>query len=250
MCLGGAHGATEKQFIQLLHYKHLNNNNKMHELNLNLINILQNLNGNIAIRVANKIFLNKYISELKNQFQNLLKQFYQSEIEKMDFSNSIETSKLINNWVSNKTENKINDLISSDLINEQIKMILVNTIYFKAQWVFKFEQQLTSKQIFNLNDGTRKPVDMMRLYNKRLNLNVNPSGINAVTCEFPYIGHQTAMTIILPDIGVTLDKLREQLNHQVLRSILAESITRRKVNAFVPKFKFEESINVRKLINF
>lgn len=38
----------------------------------------------------------------------------------------------INQWISNKTEGRITDVIPRDAINELTVLVLVNTIYFKV----------------------------------------------------------------------------------------------------------------------
>lgn len=38
----------------------------------------------------------------------------------------------INQWISNKTEGRITDVIPPDAINELTVLVLVNTIYFKV----------------------------------------------------------------------------------------------------------------------
>lgn len=38
----------------------------------------------------------------------------------------------INQWISNKTEGRITDVIPPDAINEFTVLVLVNTIYFKV----------------------------------------------------------------------------------------------------------------------
>ena len=38
----------------------------------------------------------------------------------------------INNWVANKTEGRIKDVIPQGAINELTALVLVNTIYFKV----------------------------------------------------------------------------------------------------------------------
>jgi antithrombin III len=39
----------------------------------------------------------------------------------------------INNWVANKTEGRIKDVIPQGAINELTALVLVNTIYFKVR---------------------------------------------------------------------------------------------------------------------
>ena len=247
MCLAGANGDTAKQIKSLLNYLHLKNK-EIHQHNQQLISNLNNLNGKVAFRVANKLYANKN-GGLNQRYIAILEEFYKSEIEELDFSNSITSAEKINKWISDKTEEKIKDLISESLINIEVKALLVNAIYFKGNWVHKFDSKYTTNEKFYLYDGTEKSVQMMKLFNKRLKLKINPGDMNAVTCELLYIGHQIAMTIILPNEGVHIDEIESSLNSQVLSVIFADLNQNVKVNVFLPKFKFEQSIDLSDILS-
>lgn len=48
----------------------------------------------------------------------------------------------INEWISNKTEGRITDVIPQDAINEFTVLVLVNTIYFKVSDLGKLTSDL------------------------------------------------------------------------------------------------------------
>lgn len=48
----------------------------------------------------------------------------------------------INQWISNKTEGRITDVIPQDAINELTVLVLVNTIYFKVNDLGKLTSDL------------------------------------------------------------------------------------------------------------
>ena len=217
-------------------------------LSQQLINNLNSLNGRVALNVANKIYLNNVNNEFKISFIKTLETFYKSEIESLNFSDSKYSAEAINKWVMDKTEGKIVDLISEDVISDQVKAILVNAIYFKGNWVHKFNPELTSDENFYLNNGIIKSVKMMKLYNKRLNLKVNPNNIAATVCELPYTGHQIAMTVILPNEGININQIENSLSKETISKILNQQNHYPKVNVFIPKFKFEKTIELSDLL--
>lgn len=49
---------------------------------------------------------------------------------------------IINQWISNKTEGRITDVIPQDAINEFTVLVLVNTIYFKVSDLGKLTSDL------------------------------------------------------------------------------------------------------------
>ena len=60
-----------------------------------------------------------------------------AEVSKIDFFKNPET--IINDWVSKKTNGKINELISPDMLSGKTLLALVSAITFHGKWEEKFE---------------------------------------------------------------------------------------------------------------
>lgn len=56
----------------------------------------------------------------------------------INFANRARAANTINSWVSQKTHGKIENLISPDALNGLTRLVLVNAIYFKGNWVHRF----------------------------------------------------------------------------------------------------------------
>lgn len=65
----------------------------------------------IKLYVASSIYVQDEF-ELLTEFLTIGREFYQSEISKIDFKN-IDAAEKINNWVKQKTNNKIPNLVAS-----------------------------------------------------------------------------------------------------------------------------------------
>jgi len=124
---------------------------------------------------------------------------YGAGIQLADFIKNFDPArKQINSWVSDKTRNKINDLLAPGTLDSSTRMVLVNAIYFKADWVAQFDPNDTGDAPFTRLDGSQTQVKMMN--NGELNLlYVKGDGYQAV--ELPYNGDTAAMDIIMPDEG-------------------------------------------------
>ena len=105
----------------------------------------------------------------------------------------------------------------------------------------KFDKALTYKDDFMLKDGTKITVDMMKMTNKKFRYKMNPAGLSACTCEFPYGDKSTAMTIILPHEGDDISKLESQLTASKLAEVFEYTPMPGPVpiHAYIPKFKME-----------
>ena len=80
----------------------------------------------------------------------------------IDFAADAEAARQrINNWVSEQTEGRIEDLIPPDTINAMTRLVLTNAMYFKAAWLYKFEAEFTNDEPFTLLDGSEVEVPLM-----------------------------------------------------------------------------------------
>ena len=77
-------------------------------------------------------------------------------------------------------------------------MVLVNAIYFKADWMNQFDANDTEPAPFYLLDGSECTVDMMS--NDAVHCRIW-RGENYQAVELPYAGGTAAMDIIMPDEG-------------------------------------------------
>jgi serpin B len=130
MCQAGSRKNTELQLKKVLNFKNLSND-EIHKANLELHDHLNSLGDQISLNIANKIFQrNSY--KIHKEFIDLLKLFYKSDAQGLDFSNSAASAKVINDWVATQTNNKIQNLVPETVITDLTKLILVNAIYFKG----------------------------------------------------------------------------------------------------------------------
>ena len=250
MCNAGARTETAKQLKELLNVSHLNDQQIL-ELNHSYLNTVNNsLGQNIKINTANKIYPNQGF-QINQDYVNLLAKHFQSEIQQLNYRNAQEAANIINKWVEQKTNDKIKDLIDPMIFNDLTRLVLVNAIYFKGDWLTKFQPQGTEKLDFHLGDGSIQKVDMMRLYNKKFKYIYRPHDILANTLELPYIGETIAMTIILPHEDTTLDVIEKQLTAELIYEVLSSNLgssgeAKDPIHLQLPKFKLEHKQEVNK----
>jgi len=139
----------------------------------------------------------------------------------------------INNWVSDQTEGRIEDLIPQGLIDTWTRLVLTNAIYFNAAWQYPFDEDATYDGTFYLLNGDEITVPMMRQtewfgYGEG-------DGYQAV--ELPYDGGELSMVILLPTAGY-FASFEDLLDAQWLDEIVGR-LERREVALTMPKFKFE-----------
>ena len=96
-------------------------------------------------------------------YMNQLNDYYGAELHVADFTNAADDARIeINDWISEKTEERIQDMLQPGSVSPLTRLMLVNTIYFKAGWIYLFPEDGTSEAAFTLLDGNEVTVDMMR----------------------------------------------------------------------------------------
>ena len=248
MCYAGSGGSTKTELNQLLAYGKKNDTEIFKQVEQHLNNFVGLRNASYSLNLANRIFPKKNNFSLNQNYANLVKKYFKAGIQPLDFKNPKEAANVVNKWVSDNTANKINNILSPDLINDYTRMILANAIYFKAFWLYRFNKDNTIKQDFSLANGNKTKVNMMRIERKFFRCLTNLSDLDASLCELPYEGEKIAMTIILPNKNSSLSKLEQKLDINKLRNVLNSQKSLTPVNVYLPKFKLEYKSEVRNIL--
>jgi serpin B len=185
---------------------------------------------------------NKY--RIKSKFKKLAKEIYKAETESIDFSNKRKAAKKINRWVEKRTKNKIRNLINPKSLNKKTRVILVNSLYFKAQWSIQFDHLLATKKNFYKTDNERIEVEMMH-HNQDHRFNYcESSDLNAKFVELPFKGDEALMVIVLPNDTQALARLDDQID-KVLK---VDNFTSEPLNVLLPKFRIDARINMKSIL--
>lgn len=126
-------------------------------------------------------------------YEELLREYYKSEFFSVDFGRAAETADQINKWASRKTRGMINQLVNPETLTRDLVFILVNAIYFKAQWWSRFDKNQTGKKPFYTSSGSVH-VDMMRQTNRFLYAENRKLGLQVL--DFQYRDTKASMLIL------------------------------------------------------
>lgn len=151
----GAKGNTAKQLENILNISLMKE--RIHFANNKYLNLLQSDSQNFTLKSANRIYMNLNFP-ISDHYQTKLSQFYLSTIENVDFANNApQIVDVINKWVDDYTNGKIQKLLAQRDLNANTVLVLLNAIYFKGRWAEKFPKRLTKKRDFFLkSDQTAK----------------------------------------------------------------------------------------------
>jgi serpin B len=189
MAYNGAGGETKDAMARVLKLEGMSLD-LVNESNLELRRMLKELGPNIELLISNSLWARKGIG-FKTDFLERNKKFFEAEVRELDFSDPSAPSQ-INGWVESSTKGKIKEII--DKIDPYTVMFLINAIYFKGIWKFKFDKSETKERPFYAVGG-EEMVPMMAQSGKFPYL--KGDGFQAV--GLPYGNGRMSMYIFLPD---------------------------------------------------
>ncbi|KAL0860367.1 hypothetical protein ABMA27_009768 [Loxostege sticticalis] len=163
---------------------------------------------------------------------------YSTEIYSVDPSNTTKLANDINLYVCLATEGLITNAVTPDLLQD-LRMILVDALYFKASWTYQFDPSQTKETSFyNIQGKNIGSVNMM--YQKAPHNIAFPDQIEAQVLEMTYGKNgQYSMMILLPFNGVPIKRVLKNLASQSMDWIseLRDSGSGTDVDCFIPRFK-------------
>ncbi|NXP78001.1 ANT3 protein, partial [Ramphastos sulfuratus] len=130
----GACGSTLQQLMEVFRFDTISEktSDQIHfffaKLNCRLY---KKANKSSELVSANRLFGEKSLV-FNETYQNISEIVYGAKLWPLNFKEKPELSrKIINEWVANKTENRITEVIPERAIDDLTVLVLVNTIYFK-----------------------------------------------------------------------------------------------------------------------
>ncbi|XP_069890545.1 antithrombin-III isoform X3 [Dipodomys merriami] len=190
---------------------------------------------------ANRLFGDKSLT-FNETYQDISEVVYGAKLQPLDFKENAEKSRVtINNWVANKTEGRITNVIPPDAINELTVLVLVNTIYFKGLWKSKFSPENTKKETFYKGDDKSCSVSMMYQEGK---FRYRRVAEGTQVLELPFKGDDITMVLILPKPEKNLAKVEQELTPELLQEWL-DSLEEMMLVAHVPRFRVEDSFSLK-----
>ncbi|KAL3276845.1 hypothetical protein HHI36_012208 [Cryptolaemus montrouzieri] len=198
---------------------------------------------NVEIVMADQVYLAEGF-KVEDEFLKTASDIFRAGVQNVNFSNSEKAVNDINAWVEEKTKNKIKNLITDDQITELTRMVLVNALYFKGNWLNPFKPENTTKKDFHISKTEKVQVDTMELDASLFVHKQDKHNMTFLKMPFRGTNNRATMTIILTD---EIDAL-EQAYENLKPAILEQSYKRQEMKIFVPKFKVEATVDFKPLL--
>ncbi len=230
MVYNGANGATKTAMENTLGFSGMSTE----QINISqgmLLDYFQELDSAVQLEIANSIWYRNSFS-VKDEFVKVNEEYYDAEVTGLEFNN--QAPKIINNWVNEKTQGLIPEIITD--IPPLLRMILINAIYFKGSWTHPFDEDDTQEEQFYLTEDSVTLCPMMFL-DRRFSYHANEI---FQVIDVPYGQKDYSMTVFLPVPEISVDSLiglidRNSWNNWTKRLANAEGML------YLPRFKFAYS---------
>merc|ERR1711936_926926 len=172
----------------------------------------------------------------KREYRTSLNNGFQSDIREFNFnSNSLGSVQEINRYVEDVTNQEIKDLLADNDVDGLTRMVLINAVYFKANWQFAFNADESFEAGFNSPEGSvnvqymSREADLRMLVDQERQMEI---------LELPYEDPNRSMLIVLPNAGTSTQDLVQRLGGLDLASVRTNG-RRAMTSIFIPKFKLK-----------
>lgn len=251
MTYAGAKNSTREQIAKTMQFsldQSLMDNSFKH-----LINTVDRYKdgGNIQLNTANSIFPSVDF-HLCPDFQAILKEYYNSSVIPLQYSQTEHAAGVINSWVMSNTNNRIKDLVSPDGLSPTTLLVIANAIFFKAIWENEFDPDHTIDREFHISPENSVQTRMMHRrgeyrYFGPGNQDFAIPSMDFQAIELPYHDRELSMIIILPDTDYGIKQLEEKLDIELIK-VIDRGMRTAEVDLFMPKWTLEYSITLNDIL--
>lgn len=230
MTRNGANGLTKDEMSDVLAFDK-SQNADLNEYQKKLVDALKKADNKINLNIANSIWYRNDVT-VESDFIQTNKDFFNAEVNALDFSDAENSKRTINSWVEKQTNGKIPEIV--DEITPDHVMFLINAIYFYGQWQNEFDVKNTKKETFYPESGAEVTVHMMH---QEASLGYAKNELFSMI-EMPYGNGHFNMVVLLPNDGKKISDIVDALDDENWGAWM-KSVHPQEVVLGFPKFKFE-----------
>ena len=236
MTLNGAAGETKEAMLKALSAQDL----KLEDINAGLgswndLLLNKESKSKVDIQIANSIWVQKGY-EVNPEFLQANKDYYEAGIRSLDFADP-KAPETVNQWVKDKTKGTIDKIVEK--MDPDLRLYLINAIYFKGQWIEPFQENSTYTGPFAAPSGSVEASFMRRADDIEF-----IQGKGAVGVVLPYEDERFAFVGLLPAEGQSpRDFIKETTIEDFLSLINTKQV--KYLELSLPKFEtgYENQLN-------
>ncbi|MCK5024607.1 MAG: serpin family protein [Thermoplasmata archaeon] len=239
MAYEGARGNTAVEMAEVLNFPTDN------ETRLEIMKAFQSEfneeNNAYELATANAYWLRQG-ENLNPEYRDAIESYYLAHGEELDFvGNPGGSAEIINAWVEEQTNDRIQDLLSPSSITPETYLVLTNAIYFLSDWKYQFDVNATENRSFQTSGQENIMVETMNMNDAEISLNYSENG-DVQMLQLPYMEEELSMYIMLPKDD-DIASLESKLDYEYMNN-LKDDMSQEWMNIYLPKFEFEQKYNL------
>lgn len=200
--------------------------------------------GEAILTISNRIYIQRGY-QFSKTFDEIAISKFAAGTEVLNYFDAAKSAAAINNFVEEKTNGKITDLISPDQFDSRTRLILVNAIYFNGNWEHPFKKSHTHKGDFYITETEAVPIDFMNM-DREFNAAFIEE-LDATALEMDYANSNISFVILLPQSRTGLSAFETKLKDYDLTK-LDDSLKLHRYDAHIPKFKVEYRLKLNDVL--
>ncbi|CAH2107528.1 unnamed protein product [Euphydryas editha] len=238
-----ATGISKQQLFNVLNLQSENLIRSTIPLYLDEFNSQINVSLDLAERVYSNIqykFSKKFLKDTKNIFK--------AEAQNLDFRQSSQAAKTINDWIALQTHDLIQNTVSPDTLNSNTRLVLVNAIYFQGNWIYPFPKKNTKQRDFYINKNKTVKVNMMNQIGSFNYAEINKPNIQIL--ELPYENRNLTYLVCLPKYKDGIDELinaLEDSSFSVIKTAIL-SLKSRRMDVSIPSMEITTTTDLENIL--
>ncbi|KAK9731417.1 Serpin (serine protease inhibitor) [Popillia japonica] len=164
--------------------------------------------------------------------------YFDAYAANIDFTHNTAAAKTINDWVKEKTHDKIDSVFGANALNSNTRALLLNAIYFKGTWSSPFNEEDTHLDVFYTSETAYiiHPMMIQEGYFKY----EESEDLDSKILTMIYADPRFIMTIILPNKRTGMHHLESKLSNGFLYTDQAKK-AKEHVLVRLPKFNIEST---------
>ncbi|CAO4375714.1 unnamed protein product [Caenorhabditis nigoni] len=189
------------------------------------------------VKIANHVFSRSGFP-IKQTYLGAIKKLYNAGATSLNFDDPEASAESINAFVRENTGEHIKKIIKPDSITPDTVAVLTNALYFKADWLHKFDKESTVKGEFFSSADSKREIDFL---NARAVDRSYAQNDQFQVLSLPYTDESFVLTIFLPKKRFGLAEALKALDSATIQHLMANG-SEELVNVRIPKWKIETEL--------
>jgi serpin B len=228
MTYNGAAGQTAVEMQNTLGFNGMSKED-INQSCKNIVDIILHLDPRVTMEIANSIWYRNTFS-VKSDFLTLNQHYFNAGVNACNFEDPATVS-LINDWVKTGTHGKIEKVL--DNIPDNSLMYLINAIYFKGTWKYKFDNDKTVINTFYTGD--KGSIEANFMVQKATYKYLEDDLLSAI--ELSYGNSGFSMVVLLPKAGKGVSDIVESITPAKWLE-WCDNMNLTDITVKMPRFKF------------